>query len=1129
MSAPVDEQASLDFVATDERAGFRLHRLEIYNWGTFHGRVWSLSPGGDNELVTGDIGSGKSTLVDAITTLLVPPQKIAYNRAAGAETRERNLRSYVLGHYKTERADPGAAARPVSLRDANSYSVLLARFFNEGYGQTATLAQVFWHKDPEGPPAKLYVLSDDALGIQSHFADFGSDIGELRKRLRRLPRTELLDSFVPYAAAFRRRFGIENDQALDLFHQTVSMKSVGNLTDFVRQHMLESFPVEARIEALVRHFDDLNRAHEAVLRAKAQIARLSPMVDDGNARTDLAVESQSLRDGRNALRAWFATHKGALLERRLARLSAEIEDIRARKERLVDEKRARHGERDEVTRAISEQGGDRIERLRADIARKEGEKDARRRRCDQYSALAADLSLPAPVDGESFQGNRRTLADLVGGAEARRATLQNEITEASVELRGLRDEHDGVDKELTSLRTRRSNIPSRILTIRQALCRTLDLPEDDLPFAGELIQVRPEERDWEGALERLLHGFGLSLLVPDEAYARVSAWVDCTHLGDRLVYFRVRPVRTMETGVAPPDAVVRKLSLKPDSAFYGWLENEIVRRFDHVCCADLDHFRREKQAITMSGQIKAQGGRHDKDDRHRLDDRSRYVLGWTNEEKIAALEARRSSLETRMQAIAVRLAGWQNEQRDLSDRLAKAHQLSAFHEFREIDWRPLAVEIDRLDAERRALEEASDVLRVLEEKLAAVEAAIRAGEEDISKAERNLATAGLKQEQATALLLECQALVAATPAEIVARDFPRLENWRIVALPEHILTVESCEGREKDMRDWLQKEFDCVDSRIRRLDEKIVKAMEAYRKDYPVETQEVDARIAALPEFSRMLEKLAGDDLPRFESRFKELLNENAIREVANFQSQLHRERQTTKERIAAINRSLRDIDYNPNRFIALEIVAAGDADIRDFQQDLRACTENALTGSEDATYSEAKFLQVKAIIERFRGREGSAEADRRWTKRVTDVRNWSTFSASERWRDDDREHEHYTDSGGKSGGQKEKLAYTVLAASLAYQFGLEKGAKRSRSFRFVAIDEAFGRGSDESARYALELFGRMNLQLLVVTPLQKIHIIEPFVAGVGFVHTEEGRHSMLRNLTIEEYRNERAAHLAGA
>jgi len=65
-------------------------------------------------------------------------------------------------------------------------------------------------------------------------------------------------------------------------------------------------------------------------------------------------------------------------------------------------------------------------------------------------------------------------------------------------------------------------------------------------------------------------------------------------------------------------------------------------------------------------------------------------------------------------------------------------------------------------------------------------------------------------------------------------------------------------------------------------------------------------------------------------------------------------------------------------------------------------------------------------------------------------------FAASERWQEDNSEHEHYTDSGGKAGGQKEKLAYTVLAASLAYQFGLEWGAVRSRSFRFVVIDEAF-------------------------------------------------------------------------
>jgi uncharacterized protein YPO0396 len=74
-----------------------------------------------------------------------------------------------------------------------------------------------------------------------------------------------------------------------------------------------------------------------------------------------------------------------------------------------------------------------------------------------------------------------------------------------------------------------------------------------------------------------------------------------------------------------------------------------------------------------------------------------------------------------------------------------------------------------------------------------------------------------------------------------------------------------------------------------------------------------------------------------------------------------------------------------------------------------------------------------------------------------------------------------------------------------------------------VVIDEAFGRGSDESAQYGLQLFEKLNLQLLIITPLQKIHIIEPFVASVGFVHNAEGRDSRLRNLSIDEYRQEKS------
>ncbi len=177
--------------------------------------------------------------------------------------------------------------------------------------------------------------------------------------------------------------------------------------------------------------------------------------------------------------------------------------------------------------------------------------------------------------------------------------------------------------------------------------------------------------------------------------------------------------------------------------------------------------------------------------------------------------------------------------------------------------------------------------------------------------------------------------------------------------------------------------------------------------------------------------------------------------------------------------------------------------------------------------YSEQKFLQVKRIIDRFRGPEGMTDLDRTWTRRVTDVRQWFLFSASERWREDDSEYEHYTDSAGKSGGQKEKLAYTILAASLAYQFKLDGGAARSKAFRFVVIDEAFGRGSEASTQYALTLFTRLGLQLLIVTPLQKIHVIEPYVSAVGFVDNPSGSYSRLQSLTIAEYKRRRQERLA--
>jgi uncharacterized protein YPO0396 len=185
MSTGLFSLMDIEELEPDCLPGSRLVRLEVYNWGTFNQHVWSLEVGGRNALLTGDIGSGKSTLVDAITTLLLPSQKISYNRAAGADTRERDLRSYVEGHYKSERNETTGASRPVGLRGTGDFSVILGVFANLDYERTVTLAQVFRAREAgQGQPERFFVVADEALSITAVFFDFGTELTSLRRRLR---------------------------------------------------------------------------------------------------------------------------------------------------------------------------------------------------------------------------------------------------------------------------------------------------------------------------------------------------------------------------------------------------------------------------------------------------------------------------------------------------------------------------------------------------------------------------------------------------------------------------------------------------------------------------------------------------------------------------------------------------------------------------------------------------------------------------------------------------------------------------------------------------------------------------------------------------------------------------------
>jgi uncharacterized protein YPO0396 len=511
-------------------------------------------------------------------------------------------------------------------------------------------------------------------------------------------------------------------------------------------------------------------------------------------------------------------------------------------------------------------------------------------------------------------------------------------------------------------------------------------------------------------------------------------------------------------------------------------------------------------AVTLQGQTK-QGHKHEKDDRRAINDSREFILGWNNREKIIALEKEVDELFLTKAGLDKKIGVLEDTESDLQEQRDICKKLDSFASFNDIDWQTIVKEIEVQKDKQREIEESSNVIETLKKQLRDVAAEILQDESSLDKI--NTEKGGLEANIAT----EKKALDSAING--IDSQYESVWTALDVAAQEQLPTIRHTLDNIKKHNEELSRHFDTETERWKRqngnLRDKIIGEMTRYCTKYEAETTDYNASIDSLDEFVRALTKLEEEDLPRHLENFHRMLKEQTINGLALLSNELERSRNEIVERINRINVSLKEIEYNPGRYIELVPDRYVDHEISGFNFMVKDCLSGTV-GDVDDVYSEERFCKVREIVLRLR-------QDQPWTKKVTDVRNWFTFAARENLREDDSEWEVYDDTSGKSGGQKEKLAYTILASALAYQFGLSWGEKQSRSFRFIAVDEAFGRMSEESTRYGLELFKKLNLQFVIITPLQKINIIENYVKNIHYVHNYEGKNSVVRKMSIVEYR----------
>lgn len=309
----------------DALAGFHLQRFEVLNWGTFDQRPWVLDLQGNTALLTGANGSGKSTLVDGLLTLLVPNKRRNYNQASSTTgKKERDEKSYVQGAYGRTRVEESYGSKPKLLREKAALSILLAYFSDRVSKQDVTLAQVLWMED--GSVRKFFVIANAELTITSHFTQ-STRIADLKKQLKALG-AETFDEFVKYSQQFRRRLGLQSEKALDLFNQTVSIKEIGGLNDFVRNHMLEKTDVQTKIQELQESYDNLIISHTAIQKARKQLEVLMPLTEEAEKFTKLKNEVETLQQSQSVISPFFASKKRNLLIQELQTIEQQLTQVK---------------------------------------------------------------------------------------------------------------------------------------------------------------------------------------------------------------------------------------------------------------------------------------------------------------------------------------------------------------------------------------------------------------------------------------------------------------------------------------------------------------------------------------------------------------------------------------------------------------------------------------------------------------------------------------------------------------------------------------------------------------------------------------------------------------------------------
>lgn len=1133
----MQEQYDL-FTTNAGTAGYRLNYMEIFNWGTFNNRIFRIAPEGNNTLLTGANASGKSTLIDALLTLLVPAKKDRfYNQSSGNERKgDRTEETYVLGNYGNIQTEGETSTKTQQLRDKKTYSVLLASFTNN-HDNVVTLFQLRWFVN--GELKCSYGFSYKPLTIGTDFSRFNGSKGDWKKTLEKRynanvlkKQIEFYDTIKDYKDKIISALGLRSDKALTLFNQIVGVKVLNDLDEFIRNNMLEQRDAESEYIRLSESFATLIEAKTTIEKVKEQIAQLKPI--DERAKTLEKIESmlKDLQNNRDLAVYWFAKKNVELANARMTELNDKLDVLKQEIKQLNQEKEElKHRERNLSLSIENDDVGRQIKDLDREIRGLNSTKQTRQNRLNEYNKKIVEVGLVVNPTAQVFVENREM-------ARVEKIKCQTVLEEKSEEQRIEKNKSDKLKEDIEEnirilqiLQKNKNNISGREAEIREWILQEVGATASEIPFVGELIRVKDSEKEWENSIEKILHNFGLRLIVPENYYKAVSEFVNSHNLRGRIVYHRYETSSSLRGFQNPPaNCLLNKLEFNIKSPYSSWVEDAIADHYNYACVSDLEEFYHYKEkVVTIEGLIKSVHNKHEKDDRPKTSRRENYVLGWDNKEKIASIRAIVKDLQSQQTQNKEVIRKIKAEIYAIEKRKLCFHDIfEKYTKYEEINWEEAARFIQEKEAKKKDLEATNNKVKALEEQLKDVQQAlgtledetIKDKDKEIYKIEQVCLVEANKRLLDNKPILDRLGNVDVTNFEESNKTwldvtFETIDSKKTVLLSD----IRQKEDMAKSEKSRIEGESADLIRKFKNPSEDITQKFKDWRSD--VHTLPEASSINLISEYQKFYNRLVKEDLVRHEKKFDEYLQETVTNKVSDFRMFFNNWEKSIRETIDMLNKSLYGIDFNtfPVTYIQLVNTKRINTDIVDFRKELDNAIPNIRETNATIDGKRVHFEQkIQPLMEHLKNEQ--------WRRKVMDVRGWFSYKAEEFYKETGQKFKTYESMGQLSGGEKAQLTYTILGSAIAYQFGLTKDGLQAKSLRFIAIDEAFKAQDEDKARYLISLCKQLNLQLLVVTPSDNIHIVENDISFVHYVE-RRGNESVLYDMPIAQFKLEREKFLA--